>query len=104
MQGIRDKTMPKTFDVNHYLLHFRLERDDETATMNIRRRAALIVTAFETAPINAQTSLSFLIVEMTKLTGPPRADADIIRGLAQTLKTLDADNRPIELVVALGDN
>lgn len=90
--------MPRRRDIDHFLLHFRLERDDTTAPANIRRRAGVVVTEFEAATSNGQTSLNFLIARMAAVVGPGKADADVIRGLAQELRTIDQDNSPFELL------
>lgn len=96
--------MPRQNDIDHYLLHFRLERDDDTASAELKRRSGVIVTAFESAPINGQTSLNFLITRMVGIVGAGKPDADVIGTLATELKQLDQDNRPIELLFVLGDN
>ncbi len=92
--------MPAQSNIDHYLLHFRLERDDDTANVEIKRRSGVIVTAFEAAIVNGQTSLNFLIGRMMAIIGPGKPDADVIRAVANEL-ALDQDNRPTELLSAL---
>lgn len=90
--------MPRRIDIEHYLLHFRLERDDDTASVEVKRRSGAIVTAFETAPTDSQTPLNFLIARMTGVVGPGKADADVIRDVADELKRLNTDGSPTELL------
>lgn len=90
--------MPNRIEIDHYLLHFRLESNDDTASVPLKRRSRAIVTAFEAAPSNSQTPLTFLIAKMTGVVGSGRADADAIRGLAVELKRIDQDNAPTELL------
>lgn len=93
--------MPRRQDIDHHLLHFRLERDDDTATEEVKRQSGVIVTAFEAAPVNSQTSLNFLIARMSLITGNGKADADAIRERSQILKSISHDNRPTELLAFL---
>lgn len=90
--------MPRRRDIDHFLLHFRIERDDVTADVDVRRRSEIIIAAFEAAATNSQTPLAFLITRMAGIIGPDKSDADVIRELAQALKLIDADNRPTELL------
>jgi len=95
--------MPKRREIDHFLLHFRLERDNDTASVDKRRRSGVIVTAFEGASTNGQTSLNFLIARMAVIVGAGKPDADAITALATELKQLDQDNRPTELLSFLED-
>ncbi len=93
--------MPRRRDIDHFLLHFRLERDDDTASVQMKRRSSLIVTAFEAASPNGQTPLNFLIARMLLIFGGEKPDADVIRGVAIETKQLNQDNRPTELLGVL---
>lgn len=95
--------MPRRRDIDHFLLHFRLERDDDTASAELKRRSGVIVTAFEAALTNGQTSLDFLIARMNAVVGAGKPDADLIRGLAQDLRLTDKANSPVDLLSALED-
>ena len=90
--------MPNRIDIDHYLLHFRLESNDDTASEQLKRRSTAIVKAFEAAPRDSQTSLTFLIDWMKGIIGTGKADANTIRGLAVELKRTDQDNAPTELL------
>lgn len=90
--------MPARRDINHYLLHFRLERDDDTASAEIKRRSGVIVKAFEIAPTNSQAPINFLIDRMAAIIGPDKPDADVIRGVGEQLKILGRNNHPTALL------
>lgn len=93
--------MPRRRDVDHYLLHFRLELDDDTASADIKRRSGVIVTAFENAETNGQTPINFLIARMLLIVGTGKPDAEVIRDSAQDLKQRGRENSPTELLLSL---